>query len=185
MRSKIRKRSAALCVFGLLLAGCTASTPGRRTNTVSRGPEDPLPVELNRNAPPPGTRAGVATPHVVLWCAQPLGPACLAAQQELGQAPTPADAVPAPLLAQARDEADDCADPDLAPLMQRVTDAVGVAVGGWTDQEGPIPSPAHIEDLYAGSGCTNAARPGDPPVKMHVADVDGEPHFLVRVWELS
>jgi hypothetical protein len=122
---------------------------------------------------------------MVLWCSQPTGPACVAAQQELGLPPSPTPAVPAALLAGARDLDDDCTDPELAPLMQRVTAAVGSSSGGWVDQEGQILGAEMIPDLYSGSGCTNAATPGDPPLKIHLVPLDGEPHFLVRVWEVG
>lgn len=173
-----------LCLV-FLVFGCGGS-PGRsnqRSNQAIGGieaisPDDPLPVEANRNAPPPVLLEGEVV--FVLWCSQPTGPACTAAQLELGALPTPTEAVPPELLGPARDETDDCADPDLVPTMQRVTAAVGASTRGWTDQEGALEAAANVPDLYAGSGCTNAASLGDPPVKIHV--VDGQ-RLLIRIWE--
>ncbi|HJL14858.1 MAG TPA: hypothetical protein RMH99_04330 [Sandaracinaceae bacterium LLY-WYZ-13_1] len=168
-------------------SSCGGSTVGPRTNVAAqRPPGSPLPVEANRNGPPPAsTEGGSAPARLVLWCSQPAGPACVAAQEELGLPATPTPAVPEALLRRARDLEDDCSDPELAPLMQRVTGAVGTAGAGWADQEGQLLEPAMIPDLYSGSGCTNAARTADPAIKIHVVELGGEPHFLVRVWEIG
>ena len=79
----------------------------------------------------------------------------------------------------------DCADPDLGPLMQRLTSALGIAPGQLADQGGQILDARMLEDLYSGPGCTPVFAPGEPPLKIHVVDRRGEPHFLVRVWELG
>ena len=177
-----------VCLALLLLGACGGAPARPRTNVAPPSrPEEPLPTEANRNAPPPEPFEGGAEPslpHVVLWCTQPAGSACLAAQQELGLVPTPTPEVPAILIDVPRDLDDDCADPDLVPIMQRVENAVGGSPGGWTDQSGPLDA-MMLANLYAGPGCTNAARHADPPVKVHVAEVEGQPHLLVRVWELG
>lgn len=168
--------------------GCSGPSARPRTNVArARPPSAPLPTEANRNAPPPVVLegSGVELQRLVLWCSQPTGSACTAAQQELGLPPAPTPAIPQLLLEGARDSEDDCADPDLAPLMQRVTAALGAGGGGWADQGGQIVDRALLADLYTGSGCTNAAMPADPPLKIHVVDHEGEPHFLVRVWEVG
>ena len=142
-------------------------------------------MEANRNAPPPAVdeaRENVAS--LVLWCSQGGGPACAAAQQELGQAPTPAQAVPPEILERARDTDDDCADPDLAPLMQRVTRAVGSG-GQWVDHVGGLTSAELVADPFHGSGCMNVPQPAEPVVKVHAADGPDGVRFLIRVWEVG
>jgi len=166
--------------------GCGGAEPRVRTNRPrAASPEQPLPTEANRNAPPPTLAEAEDLPPIVLWCSQPGGPACAAAQEELGLVPSATPEVAEDFLVAARDGEDDCADPDLGPLMQRLTSALGIAPGQLADQGGQILDARMLEDLYSGPGCTPVFAPGEPPLKIHVVDRRGEPHFLVRVWELG
>ena len=168
-----------------MLVGCGgAEVRGPRTNVAPpRAATGALPPEANTNAdPPPASDAGDNIAAVVLWCSQPGGAACTAVQQELGQAPTPAQDVPASILANARDTDDDCSDPELVPLMQRVTRAVGSG-GRWFDQSGRITRAEVISDPTSGGGCLSAPSPGDAIAKVHAADGEQGVRFFVRVWE--
>jgi len=120
------------------------------------------------------------------WCSSARSRAALpaTAQQELGQAPTPAETVPQAILTRARDTDDDCSDPDLAPLMQRVTRAVG-AGGAWVDHVGAVTGPEQLADPFHGSGCMNVPQPAEPVVKVHAANGPGGVRFLVRIWEVG
>lgn len=179
---------SAVAVLVVALLGCGgAETTTRGRSNVSLPREDrgvPSP-RANRNGPPPPRFEEQALPAVVLWCSQPAGPACTAAQQELGLPPTPAEAVPVALLEGARDLDDDCTDPELAELQQRVAQACGVRSGRTADQAGTIADASLIADMYSGSGCVNVARPTDPTVKIHAVDAPEGVRFLVRVWEVG
>ncbi len=179
--------SALEVLFAGLIAGCAAAPASRpRTNVAPpRSATGALSVEANRNAPPPAIdEAAEDVAALVLFCSQPGGVACAAAQQELGQAPTPAETVPWTILEHARDSDDDCSDPDIAPLMQRVTHAVG-ASGAWVDHLGAVTSPEVLIDPFHGSGCMNAPQPAEPVVKIHAADAPDGVRFLVRIWEIG
>ena len=182
-------------MFVVLISGCLAASaagcapaprPRPRTNVAPpRSATGALSVEANRNAPPPAIdEAAEDVAALVLFCSQPGGVACAAAQHELGQAPTPAEAVPWTILERARDTEDDCSDPDLAPLMQRVTRAVG-AHGTWVDHVGAVTAPEHLIDPFHGSGCMNVPQPAEPVVKVHTADAPAGVRFLVRIWEIG
>jgi hypothetical protein len=143
-----------------------------------------LSIEANRNAAAPAPPEEGAEELILLWCSQPGGPACGAAQQELGLVPTPTEAVPDSIREQARDTDDDCNDPDIAPLMQRLTYAIG-AGGRLVDHVGGISDPRLIADMFSGSGCMNAPGPTDATVKVHAAESQDGSRFLVRVWEVG
>ena len=183
----VRSRGLVLCLaMGLLGCGGGAVVRARTNVAPERRPDAPLSIAANRNAlPPEPISEDEELGRLVLWCSQPAGVACLAAQQELGQLPTPAQSVPGRLLTGGRDLEDDCSDPDLAPLLDRVGRAVGITPGRWVDQEGQIRQPDAVADLYSGSGCTNVATAAEPPVKVHLVPLEGFPHYLVRVWEVG
>ncbi|MBX3275999.1 MAG: hypothetical protein KF729_37450 [Sandaracinaceae bacterium] len=174
----------ALAVLATLTALACAGPPPRTPRTNVPPPRDAteaLSPLANRNAPPPSA-AGPPSVAVALWCAAPSGPACAAAASALGQAPSPAEAVPLALFAAARDSDDDCADPELAPLMQRVTRAIGASLE-WRDQGGALEDADGLADPDRGSGCASDALPDAARVKIHAADAPEGPRFLVRVWE--
>lgn len=167
--------------------GCGGAAPGTpRTNVAPpHAPGGALTIEANQNAPAPEPPdPSTLLPALVLWCSQPGGPACAAARQELGQEVTPAEEIGEVLLSQPRDTHDDCQDPDLAPMMQRVTTAIG-AGGTWVDQGGAIGTPTSVRSPYSGSGCLTAPQPATPTTKVHVADAADGRRFMVRVWEIG
>lgn len=139
---------------------------------------------MNQNAPAPTVEEQVL-PAVLLWCSQPAGAACTAAQTELGLAPTPTEAVPVGFLTRLRDLDDDCVETDVAELFQRLSRACGVQSRRTADQSGGIDDPSMISDIFSGSGCVNVTRPGDPTVKVHAVDGGGAAHLMVRVWEVG
>lgn len=174
--------------LSVVLLGC-GSTPIRRPRTNVAPPSaatGALSVEANRNAPPPapGEAGEDELATLVLWCSQPGGRACRAAEQELGLAPTPAEAIPNEIREQARDLEDDCSDPEIGPLMQRLTTAIG-AGGSWVDHLGQLVDTRAIADMFSGSGCTNAPGPTDAVVKLHAATTEAGVRILVRVWEVG
>lgn len=177
-------RTSAI-VIAMWAVGCGGAPPAApRTNVgPPRAQRGALTVEANQNAPapePPDPSA--VAPGLVLWCSQPGGPACAAARQELGQEATPAEEVGELLLSQPRDTQNDCIDPDLAPMMQRVTAAIG-AGGNWVDQGGSIGTAHSVRSPYSGSGCLTAPQPATPTTKVHLADGAEGRRFMVRVWE--
>lgn len=179
-------RPRNVVIATLLMVGCgTAATVRPRTNVAPPRPSSgALTVEANRNSPPPRPAAEGVEELILLWCSQPGGPACTAAQQELGLWPTPTEAVPDSIREEARDTEDDCNDPEIAPLMQRVTTAIG-AGGRWIDHLGRISDRRLISDMFSGSGCTNRPGPTDARVKVHAAWSPDRHRLLVRVWEVG
>ena len=173
--------------LSIALLGC-GSAPIRRPRTNVAPPRPAsgaLSVEANRNAPPPIMEEGEdELAAILLWCSQPGGRACSAAQQELGLAPTPAEAIPDEIREEARDLEDDCSDPEIAPLMQRLTTATG-AGGTWVDHVGGLVDRHAIADMFSGSGCMNAPGPTDAVVKVHAAAAADRVRILVRVWEVG
>lgn len=89
------------------------------------------------------------------------------------------------MLTTARDLPDDCADPDLAPMMQRLASAIGIPVDEWADQGGQIELPFHVADVNAGGGCTNPEDPALPALKVVIVDAADGPHYFARVWEIG
>lgn len=172
-----------MLALGLAACGGAPARPPRTNVAPPRDAQGALPTVANRNAPPPEPveRTGGA---IALWCSQPGGIACAAAEQTLGLPPSPAEGVPERLVAHARDTEDDCNDPDLAPLMQRVTTAVG-AGSRWRDQSGRLGEPATLSDPRLGAGCASVPEPAEPLVKIHAADAPEGVRFLVRVWEIG
>ncbi len=179
--------AAGLALATVTLLACGGPAPvARRTNVRLPAAVDGVPSpRANRNAPPPAPSGPEPVPSIVLWCSQPAGPACTAAQGELGLSPTPAEAVPLAMLSTARDLDDDCSDPELAELLQRIAAALGVQSGQTADQVGTIGDPGLIADVDSGGGCVNVARPGDPTAKVQAVVVGGGARFLVRVWEIG
>jgi len=184
-------RAVRLCGIAMMAGLCAAcaGTPAPRPRTNVAPPRDSsetLAASLNQNAPPPEPEDfdPADLVPIVLWCSQDNGEGCTAAEQELGIASTPPDAIPAQLLERARDTDDDCNDPDVAPLMQRVTSALGLG-SSWAEQVGSISTLELLSDPYTGSGCISRSPPGAPLVKIHVADTSDGARFLVRVWEVG
>jgi len=177
-----------MAIVGALCVAC-AGTPAPRPRTNVAPPRDSsgaLNAPLNQNAPPPEPEEfdPADLVPIVLWCSQDAGPGCAAAERELGIGATPPDAIPEALLERSRDTEDDCNDPDVAPLMQRVTTALSLG-SSWAEQVGSISNPELLDDPYSGSGCLSRSPPGRPLVKIHVADTHDGARFLVRVWEIS
>ena len=165
------------------MAGCGGTpTPRPRTNVAPPRPSSgALSIEANQNGPRPLVEED-GDELVLLWCSQPEGPACVSAQEELGLVPTPTEAVPDAVRERARDTDDDCNDPEIAPLIQRITGAIR-ARGRLVDYAGAIPDPRLLADRFSGPGCMNTPGPADPTAKVHVAESADGPRVLVRVWE--
>ncbi|MCB9593625.1 MAG: hypothetical protein H6719_12905 [Sandaracinaceae bacterium] len=175
----------ALVIAAIALTAACGGAVARRPRTNVAPPQDAegaLPTVANRNGPPP--EASPRESSISLWCSQPGGPACAAAEQALGTAPTPAETTPRGFLEGSRDTEDDCADPDVAALMQRVTSAVG-AGPRWIDHDGQLTGPATFADPYGGAGCTGLPQPAEPLVKIQAADAPEGVRFLVRIWEIG
>ncbi len=176
---------AGTILVGLVLAACGGAPPrSPRTNVAPpRDARGALPTVANRNAPPPDPVEGSGG-AIALWCSQPNGVACAAAERTLGLRAAPAEAIAGELLAAARDTDDDCNDPAIAPLMQRVTSAVG-AGSRWRDEDGPPVEPAAFGDRRRGGGCASVPAAAEPVVKIQAADAPEGVRFLVRVWEIG
>lgn len=176
---------AGSIIAALVLAAC-GGAPARPPRTNVAPPRDApgaLPTVANRNAPPPEPVEGTGG-AIALWCSQPGGVACAAAEQTLGLPPSPAEGVPAELVTHPRDTEDDCNDPELAPLMQRVTSAVG-AGSRWRDRAGRLDEPASFADPTLGAGCASVPEAAEPRVLIQAADTPDGVRFLVRVWEIG
>lgn len=175
----------ASLVAAIALAAACGGAPARPTRAnVAPDARGALPRIANRNAPPPAPADPGPGRAVALWCSQPGGSACGAAERALGQAPSPAEGLPGELMARARDGDDDCNDPELAPLMQRVTSAVG-AGSRWRDESGGLDGLDAIGDPRRGGGCASLPAGADPFVRIHAADAPEGVRFLVRVWEVG
>lgn len=189
VRAKFRAvRPYGIAIIGWVCVACAGTpAPRPRTNVAPpRSSSGALAATLNQNAPPPEPEdfdASALAPFV-LWCSQDDGPGCTTAEQELGIVATPPEAIPEELLTRARDTDDDCNDPDVAPLMQRVATSLGLGTS-WAEQVGSISGLELLDDPYSGSGCISRSPPGTPLVKIHVADTPDGARFLVRVWEVA
>ncbi|MGE0786123.1 MAG: hypothetical protein AB7S26_10570 [Sandaracinaceae bacterium] len=189
---------SGLVAYGLVACGlvacglvaCGGATEAGRRN-VPRTMEvggDGLPTpEENRNGAPP-VSLGDEEPEeaIVLYCEEPSGTACGAAQRELGIGATPSELVPSELLRGPGDGGDACGEPSTAELMQRLRAACGLSrEASQESRTADVPLPATREALdqpEVGSGCA-VFRRLEPRIMIHSTPHGAGPRHLVRVWE--
>ena len=183
----------ALVLAGAAASGCGAPARPQPVQPVAQEPEEAevaAPVQPPDQPPPvpePTSPAPAVRGQIFLWCSQPAGQACDAIQRDFGLQAVPADQLPPSVLSGARDAEEDCTDPDLSKLLQRLARLLHIDPDNWHDNVGSIDSPDRVPMTFAGSGCTNCCWDrSEPSVKLHVVDVPGQdPQILMRVWEVG
>jgi hypothetical protein len=123
------------------------------------------------------------TPPILLWCSRTNGQACERVAGALGAAPVVAAQIPAQLLHGFRDAPNDCEDPTIRRIIERIEPALDLRPGSWADQVGTNLPVDLVGQRYEGGGCISTADTARPTVKIHTQP-GAEPQLtLVRVWE--
>ncbi len=172
-----------LCL-ALVLASCSACAPQQvtRSGTINQqgGPSSP-PVALASPAsiesPAPGVERMPWTGLVLLYCATPAGPGCLAVSRALGTGAKTGASIPDDVLELA-DLPRDCDEPVIAAMRARLVSHAGIE-DSWAEQIGtPLPR-ASLGERYAAAGCISPNT--TPTVKISMSARTRR--YLVRVWE--
>lgn len=119
---------------------------------------------------------------VFLWCQSPGGRACQLASAALGTGPKALSGLPTSLLS-VEDRTNDCDEPTVAAVRQRLDVAFAVPPSGWRDQVGSYLDASLLSDMYQAAGCINDADPSHPIAKISAASTAMPRVYLVRVWD--
>ena len=122
-------------------------------------------------------------PPIVLWCLDDKGTACMRAAEELGVRPTLSQDIPRMMITSIQDLQNDCTDPQVEALANRLTDRLALEWGRWHDHTGEDIASVELGSVFAGAGCINCCNPTLASVKIHEVEGSVESMYLVRVWE--
>jgi hypothetical protein len=183
---------AASILLVVLTASCGAAAPPPVASPSARS--EPLPVSENQQGPVLAALAGAdeapigptaqPIPGVYLWCAVPSGRACRAASAALGTGPKETSGLP-PTLLSVEDLGDDCREPTISEVSQRLAPALAVSPMGWRDQAGTQLDLSLLSDMYQAAGCINDVDQAMPIAKISAGSDSSPRLYLVRVWDMG
>lgn len=192
----VRARTGVRYAF-LALSCALSSACGASAVPVVRPRAEALPVSENQQGhPDPGaaTESGASMSSdvalveqpsiagVYLWCQMPSGRACQLAAAALGTGPKDASGLP-PSVLNVEDLENDCAEPTIAEISQRLTGAFATLGSGWRDQTGSYLDSSLLADMYSAAGCINDADSTQPIAKISAGSAGSPRYYLVRVWD--